>query len=316
MCNPSLSSLCWLRVKLLDRQGKIGCMIRFGWLARLDQWLTAAPPWFVLLLCMLGVIVLGRMDAIIQPHTSEDFLYVVTVMVASWYVGRGAGIALAIFAAALWFLLSFMDNQLVNSYLLRVWDAFSLLVIYLIVAFSISALKKRMIKLDSLARLDSLTGLYNRRAFYQTVSQEASRSGRSHSTYTIAYLDVDNFKQVNDTFGHVVGDEVLVTIASILKSNLRRADTVARMGGDEFVLLLPDTDAENAENAIRKLFLRLNEAMHAKQLSVTFSIGVITFTDNPCPVDDMVKQADRLMYEIKSNSKNGIQFETDCSCGS
>ena len=95
-----------------------------------------------------------------------------------------------------------------------------MLVIYLIVAFSISALKKRMLKLDNLARLDSLTGLYNRRAFYQTVVQEASRSGRSHSTYTIAYLDVDNFKQVNDTYGHVGGDDFILVVPTARSSSV------------------------------------------------------------------------------------------------
>jgi diguanylate cyclase (GGDEF)-like protein len=284
------------------------------WLSRINQWLQNAPSWFVVMLCMLVVILLGRVDAIIQPHASEDFLYVVAVAVAAWYVGRLAGIGIAAFAAVMWFVFSILDSQVSTSYFLRAWDAFSLLVIYLIVAFSISTLKKRMLQLDGFARLDSLTGLFNRRAFYESVAQEAIRSKRSHSTYTIAYIDVDDFKKVNDTYGHMGGDEVLVAISDVLKKGLRQTDTVARMGGDEFVLLLPDTDGEQARTAINKLFAHLNEVMQLKNLPVTFSIGVITYKNNPCSVDEMVKKADRLMYEIKSDMKNGIRFETDWSC--
>jgi len=280
----------------------------------MNQFLTQAPPWFVLLLCILSIFILGWLDAIIQPHASQDFLYVAVVIAASWYLGRKAGIFIAILTVVIWFAATLFDPGMTMPYLLRAWDGMSLLIVYLVVVFMTSVLKTRLKQLNDLARLDSLTGLYNRRAFYQTVAQEAARSNRSQSTYTIAYIDVDNFKNVNDTYGHVGGDEVLLTLARVLKNNLRQTDTVARMGGDEFVMLLPDTDGDQAQKAVNKLFERLNESMRLKQLPVTFSIGVITFKDNPCPVDDMIKKADRLMYEIKCNLKNGVRYETDCSC--
>ena len=289
-------------------------MKRMQSLIKLDQFLTKSPPWLVLGLCILSVILLGCLDAVIQPHASQDFLYIAVVIAAAWYLGRNSGIFIAFFTVAMWFGASLLDSAEKVSYFLRAWDAMSLLVIYLTIVFMTSALKTRLRQLDELARLDSLTGLYNRRAFYQVVAQEVARSKRSHSTYTIAYIDVDNFKGVNDTYGHLGGDEVLMTIADVLKSNLRETDAVARMGGDEFVLLLPDTGADHGHTAVTKLFERLNESMRLKRLPVTFSIGVVTFKDNPCPVDDMIKKADSLMYEIKNEFKNGIRFEADCSC--
>ena len=146
------------------------------------------------------------------------------------------------------------------------------------------------------------------------VSQEAARSRRNRLYYTIAYIDVDNFKTINDTRGHAGGDKVLVSVARILVHNLRQTDTVARIGGDEFVLLLPETDAEHAQKAIDKLFARLNEAMRQKQIPVTFSMGVITFIDYLCPVDEMIQKTDRLMYEVKSSLKNDVRYEVDCIC--
>jgi diguanylate cyclase (GGDEF)-like protein len=293
-------------------------MLQLEWFYRIDRFLNQAPRWFKWLLCILVIILLSRLDAIIQPHTSEDFLYVVTIMFAAWYIGPKTGIGFAVFAGGIWFAASVFDSEAAGSIpkFLLAWDAISLTVIYLIVALIISALKQRILELNDLARLDPLTGLYNRRAFYELVNLEAARSKRSHSLYTIAYIDVDNFKQVNDALGHSGGDEVLKEIGAILKHNLRQSDMMARMGGDEFVALLPDTDPEHGKKAIQKLFTRLNEAMRHKQIPVTFSIGVVTFTDMSCPVDDMIKKADSLMYSVKTGPKNGARFEIDNSCES
>ena len=161
-----------------------------------------------------------------------------------------------------------------------------------------------------LARLDPLTRLANRRAFFELLEAERSRTVRYGRPLTLVYLDLDGFKQVNDSLGHAVGDELLKVVATTLRSSVRVSDTVARVGGDEFALLLPESGVGTAEVVLRKLQSRLLHAMQDRQWPVTFSMGAVTFLKIPLSSDEMLHSADRLMYEVKSHGKNGIAVET------
>lgn len=156
------------------------------------------------------------------------------------------------------------------------------------------------------ARLDFLTRIANRRAFYEIASTEAARARRYQRPLTLIYIDLDNFKTVNDTLGHDVGDELLIEVAATLRSNLRTTDTVARLGGDEFALLLPETDQGAALLVINKVQEVLLESMRRRNWPVTFSIGLASFPVPPESVEEMVKQADAIMYSVKLKGKNSI----------
>jgi diguanylate cyclase (GGDEF)-like protein/PAS domain S-box-containing protein len=157
-----------------------------------------------------------------------------------------------------------------------------------------------------LARTDVLTRLSNRRAFYEAAENERQRSLRHGHPLTLAYVDVDNFKKVNDTLGHATGDELLVTVADGLRQHLRASDTVGRLGGDEFAILLPETTAQGAESVVRKLSEVLLQEMKSRHWPVSFSIGVATFLHNPPSLDEMIRSADELMYTVKRDGKNKI----------
>ncbi len=157
-----------------------------------------------------------------------------------------------------------------------------------------------------LARTDVLTGLANRRAFYESLQVERSRAARYRRPITLACLDLDNFKRVNDTLGHSVGDELLARVADVLRQTLRLTDTVGRLGGDEFALLLPETDAPSAEALLEKLRGVLRRAMEARKWPVTFSIGAATFLESPPSIEHMIQTADELMYAVKKSGKNRI----------
>jgi diguanylate cyclase (GGDEF)-like protein/PAS domain S-box-containing protein len=157
-----------------------------------------------------------------------------------------------------------------------------------------------------LARTDTLTGLANRRAFYEAVQSERARSARYGRPVTLAYIDLDHFKRINDTLGHAVGDELLACVADALRSTLRASDIVGRLGGDEFAVLLPETNATAAEPLLRKLHEILTLAMVAKSWPVTFSLGAATFLDNPPPIEEMIRTADELMYTVKKSGKNRV----------
>jgi diguanylate cyclase (GGDEF)-like protein len=120
-------------------------------------------------------------------------------------------------------------------------------------------------------------------------------------------MDLDGFKEVNDRLGHSAGDAILIDVANHIRKNLRAIDMVARMGGDEFVILLPETDAPSARAAIEKLRGLLLDLSQERSWPVTYSIGLVTFEQAPKSTDDMIGEADKLMYSVKRGSKNNLQ---------
>jgi len=148
----------------------------------------------------------------------------------------------------------------------------------------------------------------NSRFFRFLAEREMHRSVRSRHPFTTAYIDLDNFKTINDVFGHAIGDEVLRTVAASMQQNLRKTDLVARMGGDEFVVLLPEVGFETAAGVISKLHQKLTSEMEKHGWPTTFSIGVVTFTEVPRSVDEMLNLADDVMYNVKRGSKNSIRY--------
>jgi len=138
---------------------------------------------------------------------------------------------------------------------------------------------------------------------------EISRARRYEHPFTIVCLDLDNFKAVNDCSGHSTGDLLLRLVARTTRENIRVTDTVARIGGDEFAILMPETGREVAEVIMQRV-KRVNlDYMRKHGWPVTLSIGVVTFTSPPSTVDEVLRVSDRLMYSAKNNGKNSIQYE-------
>jgi diguanylate cyclase (GGDEF)-like protein len=174
----------------------------------------------------------------------------------------------------------------------------------------VSALKSALEREKELARTDYLTGAVNSRLFFELVQMEIDRSQRYEHPFTLVYIDLDNFKAVNDQFGHTTGDLVLRAVVSYAKKYLRKIDVIARLGGDEFALLLPETNQESAGVALTKLQGGLLEEMRQNNWPITFSIGVLTCNVAPLKSDELVKMADELMYSVKRGSKNAIRYST------
>ena len=158
----------------------------------------------------------------------------------------------------------------------------------------------------SLSRVDFLTGIPNRRMFHQTLSMEGKRSRRYLRPLTLVYIDVDNFKQINDLRGHAVGDDLLKLVGTVLESTVRSTDTAARLGGDEFAVLLPETDDVAAAVIVAKVQDNLQTAIRPRGWPVTFSFGVVTFPIALDSTEEMIKRADEFMYEAKRNGKSAV----------
>jgi diguanylate cyclase (GGDEF)-like protein len=192
-----------------------------------------------------------------------------------------------------------------------VWNFGIRLIVFSFLALLLKELKLSLENARMLAATDPLTGVWNSREFYRIAEIELRRARRLQYPISIAYLDIDNFKQVNDQRGHTEGDKLLRCLAQNATNALRKTDTFARLGGDEFVILLPNTDAQQSKIVIRKLKdIAKPTDTWRDMIPVTFSIGVATFKMPPNSLEELVKRADALMYKGKLKGKNRIVATT------
>ena len=161
------------------------------------------------------------------------------------------------------------------------------------------------LKLEALATTDGLTGLKNHRAFREKLSDEWSRSERFHAPFSIVLLDVDKFKTYNDAFGHPEGDRVLQTVAAIMQATARASDWVCRYGGEEFVILLPDADAESAMQAAERSRAAIENGPWTLR-PVTASFGVATANSGIATPQELIDRADKAMYASKAGGRNRV----------
>ena len=169
-------------------------------------------------------------------------------------------------------------------------------------------LRKALHYEKSISRIDPLTTLYNSRGFYERAYRVLEDLRKQETPFTVAYIDLDNFKSINDQHGHDTGDTVLRWVASVMLKGIGRGDVAARFGGDEFVLLTQNDEADAPGGMINRLRDELQRAMKTQGWPITFSIGVLTFHVPPQTLKDIVKMVDDLMYKVKRNGKDGITF--------
>jgi diguanylate cyclase (GGDEF)-like protein len=160
-----------------------------------------------------------------------------------------------------------------------------------------------------MSRIDLLTGFHNLRSFYEQLSIETTRFVRTKRVFSLAYIDLDNFKNVNDTFGHEKGNTLLREFASTVRSSIRKLDIPGRIGGDEFVILFSETDEKQVLTALKNIVKDLNSNLPYEQWGVSYSIGIITFYKVPDTLDEIIKLGDHLMYKAKKDGKNRTYSE-------
>lgn len=165
-------------------------------------------------------------------------------------------------------------------------------------------------KIQELTITDDCTGLYNARHLYKTLETEVYRSARFGYEFSVVFIDLDHFKQVNDTHGHLIGSKLLAEIGYLIKAQLRLIDFAFRYGGDEFVVLLPQTSKDSALVVARRLRDSLRSALFCKEeglnLNVRASIGLATYPHDAKTPHDIIRQADEMMYMVKNRTRDGI----------
>jgi diguanylate cyclase (GGDEF)-like protein len=254
------------------------------------------------LICAGGV---GAFDLLAPGEVSHSFLYILPITFVAWFAGLRLGLALSLLSSALWSV-----NNLVGSLFISFWNIGSTLIFFTVSAAVVNKFRSMLTNEKILARTDPLTGAKNLRAFSELVEYDMLRAQRDHSTFSLAYLDLDNFKQVNDICGHSAGDELLTAIVSEIVVNLRKTDVVGRLGGDEFAIFLPDTDQPAAQVVLQKVNQELTKLMVNAECPTTFSMGVLTCKEGIQSLDKLIHYADTLMYEVKRSGKNNIRYAT------
>jgi diguanylate cyclase (GGDEF)-like protein len=242
-----------------------------------------------------------------DPDLSLSIFYLIPIVLVTWFSGRNLGLAMSFIAAITWFIVDALAGESYSLPIIRYWNAAVRLGFFVVVTLLLPALKA-LEREKEIARIDDLTGTANRRHFFEVAQAELNRSQRYKHAFTIAYIDLDGLKTVNDQSGHRTGDKLLCAVVNRAKSHLRITDLMARLGGDEFILLLPEIDQDAAQIIVPKIQSALLDEMRRNDWPVTFSIGALTYRDGPITADELIKRADDLMYSVKKNSKNAIAY--------
>ncbi len=274
------------------------------------EYLARKPKPSLVVAGFVLVLLLGVTDYLTGYEISFSIFYSLPISLIAWFVGRRWAIVLSAVSAATWLCADVMVGHQYSHPLIALWNGAMRMGYFVIITYTLTTLKEALNREKELARTDSLTGIANAKYFYELANSEIYRSYRYDRPVTLAYLDLDDFKKVNDSFGHSEGDKLLRVVALTIRKNLRFSDIVARLGGDEFAVLLPETGFEQGKTVLEGLRKILLEALrtHNQGSPITLSIGAITCEGCQFTVDELIKRADALMYSAKSQGKNAVEY--------
>ena len=247
-------------------------------------------------------------DYLTGDRISLSVFYLPLVSFACWIGGLRYGIWFALLSSVAWLADDFVVPDVPPPDFYKYWQTGVRFVTFAAFAFVVERLHEALQREASLARHDHLTGLFNSQGFFELAQRELLRARRTERPLSIIYFDCDNFKQINDTLGHAMGDQLLKATAHSAEMACRRSDILARLGGDEFAILLPET-GERAKLVARHVQQAARSAMQEHAWPVTFSMGVATF-HAPTTTEQLVRAADRLMYRAKKSGKNRLVFQS------
>jgi diguanylate cyclase (GGDEF)-like protein len=257
----------------------------------------------------LGIVLIGGVDYFSGIELRVFPLYYVPISLVAWHRGRRGAVIVAVLCAMSWF----ASNALAGlrfSYA-GFWAANTLVqgLSFATVGLLIATLRRALMHERALSRVDPLTALLNTRAFYEEARRLLALCRRKQRPITVAYIDLDNFKAINDRYGHQAGDDLLCRVAGRLRASIRPSDILARLGGDEFAVMLPEVNPHEAAAAVERLRSLLADTLASSPIPITGSIGGVTFITAPDDVEYMVRQADSRMYVAKRMGKNRIHLE-------
>ena len=257
-----------------------------------------------------GDIVLIGVVYWINSHTPPDLrlgiLYLVPVLLATWHDGLIWGVAFAIGTGLLRYLTGLDQMAPDTPVAIRLANEAAYLIVLGVAMAGLAQMRRTQTALERLATQDELTGALNARAFEERLSEELDRDRRYNVPLALLYLDLDDFKAVNDRHGHRTGDAVLRLVVNATRRAVRQSDIIGRLGGDEFAVLMPETEGAVAEAAATRLADGIREVFRGTP-SVTASIGLVsTVNTSIVRAEDLLRRADQAMYDAKRGGKDRV----------
>jgi diguanylate cyclase (GGDEF)-like protein len=257
---------------------------------------------------MLLALGLGAVEYLTGWEWSFSSFYLLPISLVAWCVGSGWGLVVSVVCSLSWLAADLAAGHMYSNPVIPYWNMTVRLSTFVVVTYALAQLRKVLEREKNYARLDFLTGAANSRNFEEKAQAELQKARAGGYAIALAYIDLDNFKGINDTFGHSVGDQLLKLVAEIIKKNLREDDMVVRLGGDEFGVLLPMATENSVLVAMERMKAHFLDEVKKKKWTVSFSMGLVLFKKHPGSVDEMIKRADDLMYTVKNSGKNDIKF--------
>lgn len=257
------------------------------------------------ILSLISITILAFIDYNTYHLVSLRMGYMIPLGLLAWQYGKNQAIAISMLVVGYTFWLDTLF-PLYTWHFNMYFFALESFLFYYAAIWGLDKAKLQWELKKEAADKDTLTGLYTRRLFHELADQELAKCNRYSRTFCIAYLDVDNFKQVNDTLGHKEGDKVLKELSQGLKTILRKSDIVARLGGDEFIILFPETNKDQVKIVLQKIVENTHILATQNNWPITLSLGSIEVTKPAPTLQDIVEKADSLMYAVKHNGKNSM----------
>lgn len=277
-------------------------------LQSLERWLAQLSSSAIFLLAAVLVAFLGWLDYATGFEISFSFFYLLPISLTAWYLNLKQAYFFTAVSIFTWLISNWAAGEYYSSEWIRFFNALVRLGTFFMIAYLINTLKFALQAEQTTARTDYLTGIHNKRQFIEQLGLELKRASRLQYPVSMVYIDLDNFKMVNDDLGHEAGDRQLALIAQTIAGLVRKTDLFARLGGDEFGLFLPDTDQARARPVLEKIESKVSQELRRLHSPVTLSIGVITYHNPPQDPRAIIQAADALMYQAKQTGKHRTLF--------
>lgn len=267
------------------------------------------PRWFISL-PLVGALIasVSLLDLAFGPEPEFSIFYLVPITSAVFLLGRTAGVITSLLCAGAWLWADVLAGEVYSGLVALLWDDIVQLLFFLLHTLVMSWLLRTLAEVRTLSLHDSLTGAANWRYFEEYARTQFRLADRNRTPLTFAYMDVDNFKRVNDSLGHETGNEVLRTVADTIRGEIRPNDMLVRLGGDEFGLLLADSGHEDIRAVLQRIVAGITDGVKLRNWPVSLSVGAVTFHRPPDSLSRMVNEADEIMYQVKQSGKNNIRL--------
>lgn len=267
------------------------------------------PPELILLYCLLLVAFDSLVDYLTGYEMTYFVFYILPVAIAAWYGSHYMGWAIAIVSGIAWLAVDLIDGHPYSQPWYPYWNGGVRLSFFLLISQLVTSVRLLLELEKSMAREDALTGIPNRLAFKESCDVLFPLASRNRSPMALGLIDIDNFSRLNERYGHGFGDEVLRAVAAMLKDAIRKTDVFGRIVGNEFAVLLPNTDPETAREWFAALHRSLSLRAEEDGLPIGFSIGVAVIENPDISTEQAMRFANELVHRVKKSEQSSLLCE-------